>query len=121
MYFLSVSLVFVPPRKEEEKEEIQYWTYLFLLNSVLFVVFSFCLSFFICIFLSYLSLSFSLPLSLSLSLSLSFCLYANARAQSIYFSVARGEENFLSPSVVLREVFKRWLNPESSSGKFFFF
>ena len=53
--------------------------------------------------LSYLSLSLSL--SLPLSLSLFVYMRTLARKVYIYFSVEKGEENFLSPSVVLRENF----------------
>ena len=60
------------------------------------------------LYLYLLILPLSLPLSLSISHSLSLFLFICERSCAkyiIYFSVAKGEENFLSPSVLLRENF----------------
>jgi len=65
---------------------------------IIFIQFcSLCRLLFLPLFLYLYLLILPLSLPLSFSLPLSLCLYANARAQSIlYFSVAIGEENFLS-------------------------
>ena len=92
-----------------------FYSNLFSLSSSLSVSLSLSVS-------SYLILSLSLSFSLSPSLSLSFCLYANARAQSILYTFLwRKVKRIFSPqaSSYVR-IFKRRLliNPESLSGKF---
>ena len=91
-----------------------FYSILFSLSSSLSVSLSLSVS-------SYLiSLSLFLSRSLSLSLSLSFCLYANARAQSILYTFLwRKVKRIFSPqaSSYVRIFKRRLLNPESLSGK----
>ena len=77
------------------------------MDIIIFIQFcSLCRLLFLPLFLYlYLLILTSLSSSLSLSLSFLFICERSCAKYIIYFSVAIGEENFLSPSVVLRENF----------------